>query len=451
MTLFRAFLIFLFSGLWALPAHSQELQDPSAETLAPDLPEILTLSEQADIRDRWLGERLDTLIPTLMREHNVDMWILVAREYLEDPVMATMFNATTMRARRRTILVFFDPGEGEKIERLTVSRYEMGGYFDPAWNPEDGLNQWERLAELIEERDPNSIALNISPASAFADGLTQSQYADMVAAWPEDYRRRIVASDALSIGWLETRISDEVDWYQHIVRVAHAILGEGLSEAVITPGETKTEDVSWWYRQRVAELGLTAWFHPSVAVQREGKEGFLSGDTIIQPGDMVWTDFGIVYLGLATDTQHLGYVLKEGETDAPAGLKAGLRASNRVQDLLTESFEVGSSGNDVMLAAREKAVAEGLNPTIYTHPIGFHGHGAGPSIGFWDNQAADPRGEGPVNANTAWSIELNAIHTVPEWGGQRVVFRTEEDAFFDGETVRYLDGRQMELHLIGGK
>lgn len=451
MILFRAFLIFLLLVVWALPAKSQERPDPSAETLAPDLPTILTLREQADIRDRWLGERLDTLIPTLMRENDVDMWILVAREYLEDPVMATMFNATTMRARRRTILVFFDPGDGQEIERLTVSRYGMGGYFDPAWNPEDGLSQWERLAELIEARNPEAIALNISPASAFADGLTQSQYADMVAAWDEAYRRRIVASDALSIGWLETRIPDEVEKYQHIVEVAHAIIGEGLSGAVIKPGVTKTEEVSWWYRQRVVELGLAAWFHPSVAVQRKGEEGFLSGDTIIQPGDLVWTDFGIVYLGLATDTQHLAYVLKEGETDAPAGLKAGLRAANRVQDLLTESFEVGLSGNDVMLAARERAVAEGLNPTIYTHPIGFHGHGAGPSIGFWDNQAADPRGTSPVNTNTAWSIELNAIHSVPEWVGQRVVFRTEEDAFFDGETVRYLDGRQMELHLIGGK
>lgn len=427
-----------------------------AETLSPDLPPIPTLREQADLRDAWLDERLETIVPDLMRRNGVDMWVLVAREYLEDPVMATMFNATSMRARRRTILVFHDlrevggdiGGEALGVERLTVSRYGMGDFFEPAWNPEGGLDQWSRLAELIEACDPQTIALNTSSASAFADGLTQSQYDDLVAALPQTYRDRIVDGYPLAIGWLETRIPDEVKHYETIVRTAHAIIGEGLSSDVIQPGVTTTADVAWWYRERVAKLGLNPWFHPSVAVQRAGADGFLAGDTVIRKGDLVWTDFGIDYLGLSTDTQHLAYVLKEGETQVPDGLRAGLRAANRVQDLLTESFELGLSGNDILAEARRKAVAEGLEPSIYSHPIGFHGHGAGPSIGFWDNQAPDPRGTGSINPNTAWSIELSATLAVPEWGGQRVVFRTEEDAVFDGQSVRYLDGRQTEFHLI---
>jgi len=162
----------------------------------------------------------------------------------------------------------------------------------------------------------------------------------------------------------------------------------------------------------------------------------------------VWTDFGITYLRLNTDTQHLAYVLKPGETDAPEGLKVGLANSNRVQDILTSNFKVGLSGNEVLAAARAEAMAEGLDPSIYTHPIGTHGHGAGPSIGFWDNQEPDPRGADKVRVNTAWAIELTSYAAVPEWGGQRVDFRTEEDAFFDGETVRYLDGRQTAITLI---
>ena len=401
------------------------------------------------MRDAWLAERLDTLLPKLMRRHGVDMWVLVAREYLEDPVMATMFNATSMRARRRTILVFHDRGEGRGVERLTVSRYGMGDMFEPSWTPEEQPDQWARLAEIVAERDPATIALNISPRSAFADGLTRSPHEALVSALPDRYRTRIEDAHPLAISWLETRLPAEVDVYKTIVRTAHAIIGEALSDAVIRPGVTTADDVRWWYRDRVARLGLDVWFHPSVAVQREGADGFLTDGTVIQPGDLVWTDFGIDYLGLSTDTQHLAYVLKPGETDAPEGLKAGLRAANRVQDLLTESFEAGLSGNAVLAAARGKALSEGLEPSIYSHPIGFHGHGAGPSIGFWDNQDADPRGDGPVNADTAWSIELSATRAVPEWGGQRVAFRTEEDAFFDGRSVRYLNGRQTRFHLIG--
>ena len=384
-----------------------------------------------------------------MRRNDIDMWILVAREYMEDPVVSTMLNATSLRARRRTILVFYDQGEAEGIERLTVSRYDLGGFFEPSWNPDEQPDQWARLAEIVAERDPDKIALNTSSLSAFADGLTQSQYNDLTQALPEKYRDRIVEGYPLAIGWLETRIPAEIERYGQIVRTAHSIIGTGFSSQVIAPGETTTDDVVWWFRQKIADLGLVPWFHPSVSIYRQGVEDELDGDAIIQPGDLLWTDFGIVYAGLNTDTQHLGYVLKPGETQAPAGLQAGLRAANAVQDHLTASFELGLSGNEVLAKARAASVAEGLDPSIYSHPIGFHGHGAGTSIGFWDNQESDPRGTYPVMPNTAWSIELNATHAVPEWGGQLVEFKTEEDAYFDGSSVKYLDGRQTMLHLIG--
>lgn len=222
----------------------------------------------------------------------------------------------------------------------------------------------------------------------------------------------------------------------------------GLSEKVITPGLTTARDVVWWYRERIAELKLEPWFQPSVHITRQGEAEELSGETVIQPGDMLWTDFGIVYLGLNTDTQHLAYVLKPGEAEAPAGLKAGMAANNSVQEALTSSYRTGLSGNAVLLAAREKALAQGLEPSIYTHPIGYHGHGAGTAIGFWDDQEPSERGEYVIRPNTAWSIELSATRAVPEWGGQRVEFKSEEDAFFDGDSVRYIDGRQTEFHLI---
>jgi Xaa-Pro aminopeptidase len=384
-----------------------------------------------------------------MREQGIDMWVLIAREYVEDPVVATMLDAESMHARRRTILLFHDPGAGRPVERLTVSRYGLGGLFEPAWNPEAEPDQWRQLGKLIRERSPRRIAINSSPLSQFADGLTHSQYEALIAALPPELRGRVIATDELAVGWLETRTPAEMKAYPGIVRLAHAIIAEALSDAVVRPGRTTSNDVVWWMRQKVSDLGLQAWFQPSLGIIRQGKDDMLEGDEVIQKGDMLWTDFGITYLGLNTDTQHLAYVLKDGETEAPKGLREGLKAANDVQDALTSSFKTGLTGNQMLAEARAKAIRAGFKPSIYTHPIGFHGHGAGASIGFWDNQQPDPRGEHRLRPNTAWSIELNARRSVPEWNGQEVEFRLEEDAFFDGESVTYLDGRQDRFHLIG--
>jgi Xaa-Pro aminopeptidase len=421
---------------------------PQVESQNPALPAILPLRERAAIRDRWTKERLDTLVPALMREAGVDMWILVAREYLDDPVLKTMLDAENFTARRRTILVFHAPGEGRPLERLTVSRYGLGDLFKPAWSPETQPDQWRRLAELVAERNPQRIAINVSPASAFADGLTKSQYDELAAALPEPFRSRLVPADALAIGWLETRTPAEMARYPEIVRIAHAIMAEGLSNTAIKPGTTTAADLEYWLRERIAGLSLDTWFHPGVAIFRAGEPAELTGNAVFQPGDMVWLDFGITYLGLNTDTQHLAYILKPGETDAPAGLKAGLANANKVQDALTASFATGKSGNEMLLEARAKALAKGLAPNIYSHPIGFHGHAAGSAIGFWDDQKPSPRGDHRLRPHTAWSIELSQTQAVPEWGNRKIPFRTEEDAYFDGETMRYIDGRQTRFHLI---
>lgn len=442
-----------FISLAALLAASPALASaplPLSETeqAAPALPAILPPRDRADLENRILAERLDTIIPQIMRAEGIDLWLLVAREYFEEPVVATMLDAENMHARRRTILIFHDPGNGKPVERLTVSRYGLGGLFAPTWDPDKQPDQWQAVADLIAAKNPARIAINSSDLYQFADGMTLSQYDRFMAALPPALHERVTSGEGLAIRWLETRTPAEMALYPTIVRIAHSVIGEAFSRKVITPGVTTAEQVQWWYRDRLMQLGLDPWFHPSVAIQRQGAKGMLEGEEVIQPGDLLWTDFGITYLRLNTDTQHLAYVLKPGETEAPAGLRAGLANSNKVQDFLTRAFKVGRSGNEALAIARADAIAAGLDPSIYSHPIGHHGHGAGPAIGFWDNQKADPRGQGPIRANTAWSIELTSYAAVPEWGGQRVDFRTEEDAFFDGETVRFIDGRQTAITLI---
>ncbi|WP_017666270.1 M24 family metallopeptidase [Porphyrobacter sp. AAP82] len=442
-------LIALAAALAAAPALAEApLALAETEVAAPALPPILSPRERAALENRILAERLDTLVPQIMRAEGVDLWVLVAREYFEEPVVATMLDAENMHARRRTILVFHDPGEDKPVERLTVSRYGLGGLFAPAWDPDTQPDQWQAVAEIIAARDPKTIAINSSDLSQFADGMTLSQYDRFMSALPPPLHERVTSGEGLAIRWLETRTPSEMAIYPTVVRIAHAVIGEAFSRKVITPGVTTAEQVQWWYRDRLMQLGLDPWFHPSVAIQRQGAAGMIEGDKVIRPGDLLWTDFGITYLRLNTDTQHLAYVLKPGETEAPAGLTAGLANSNRVQDFLRAAFKPGRSGNEALAIARAEAIAAGLDPSIYTHPIGHHGHGAGPAIGFWDNQKPDPRGSGPIRPNTAWSIELTSYAKVPEWGGQRVDFRTEEDAFFDGEAVRFIDGRQTTITLI---
>lgn len=421
----------------------------SEKSMSPAMPPLYSLREQATIHNELLLARFETVLPALMRKNSIDMWVVIAREYNEDPVITTMLDARNLRARRRTILVFFDPGDDRAIERLVISKHGMNGLYEPVWDMDEEPDQWQRLSQIIAKRNPNSIAINTSHLTAFGDGLTQTQYSEFMASLPPGMDSRVVSAYPLAVGWLETRTAAEIEQYQHIVRVAHSIIGEGFNAKVIKPGKTTNQDLVWWYRQRVNDLGLGSWFHPSVEITRQGVDGVLrEEDTPIERGDMLRVDFGIVYMGYSTDTQHVAYVLKAGETEAPAGLRAGLAANNAVQDALTSSFAIGRTGNETLLMARDKAIAAGLTPTIYTHPIGYHGHGAGSSIGLSENQVHVPRGEYPIYANTAWSIELKATEPVPEWDNQLVDFKSEEDAIFDGKTVRYIDGRQTQFHLI---
>ena len=417
-------------------------------------PGVPTLRDPVAAHDRLVTGRRDRVVPKIMREVGVDMWILVAREYNEDPVVKAMLPATWASARRRMVLIFFDRGPQAGVERLAVARYPVGDLFPSAWNPEAQPEQWARVAQLVVDRDPKRIAINISRDFGLADGMTVGEHRQLVAALGP-LASRLESHDRLALGVLETRTPEDMDVYQGIMRVAHALIPEGLSEKVITPGVTTTQDVVWWYRERLADLRQDAWCQPSVTVQRAGMGPATPGrqtlpdNSVILPGDLLHVDFCAGMLGLKTDTQMLAYVLKPGETDAPAGLKAGMAAANKVQDALTASFRTGITGNQLLSLAREKAIAAGTNPIIYTHSIGLHGHGAGPWIGAWERQDMIPGlGDYGIYPDTAWSIELAALHKVPEWGGQEVRFPLEVDGYFDGKGWRWIDGRQTQLLLL---
>jgi Xaa-Pro aminopeptidase len=424
------------------------LPSQGVEPLAP-----LELRARAAKLDELTRTRLDTLVPGLMRREKIDLWLLVAREYDEDPVVETMLPATWLRARRRTILVFHDLGEKSGVERFSISRYDIGGLFPGAWNPSEEPDQWKRLAALVAERDPARIGVSMSHDFAHADGLSASEREALLAALPARLRDRVVSAEGLAIGWLETRTPAELALYPSLCALAHRMIADGY--AAVRPGVTTTEDLEWWLRARLAALDLDTWFHPSASVQRPGTAELAGnfarkrGPDVIQPGDLVHVDFGLTYLRLNTDTQQHAYVLRPGESAPPPGLVRAFANGNRLQDVLLAEFVTGRSGNEILARTLERARAEGLEPTVYSHPLGLHGHGAGPAIGMWDQQTAVPgAGERRLFPSTAYAIELSAGAKIPEWADMPIKIQLEEDAWFDGTAVRWFDGRQTELHLI---
>lgn len=419
-------------------------------------PNILPMRERATVIDNWLDEKIDTVLPGLMERSGIDMWLIIAREYNEDPVIKTMLPATWQSARRTTMLIVYNPGKGQALETMAMARYNVGKKFEKVWDKKEQPDQWQALADLIADKKPEKIGINKSSTFALADGISSTHYDMLIQYLTGEYQDRVVSAENLAVGWLETRTASEMLVYPQIVRTAHQIIAEGFSDHVIQPGVTTTDDVVWWYRDRIRALGFTAWFHPSVAVQRSDKESFdhlrsfsdRPENQVIMPGDLLHVDFGITYLGLNTDTQQHAYVLRPGEKAAPEYLNDGLAKANQLQDIFTDNFKTGRTGNEILSKSLEQAKEAGLKPTIYTHPIGYHGHAAGPTIGLWDQQEGVPgRGDYPLNANTAYSIELNNAVYIEEWG-KELRFMLEEDAFFDGEKVWYIDGRQTELITI---
>ena len=408
-------------------------------------PHIFNLRERAQIVDHWLARRLETILPAVMKRENIDMWLVICREYNEDPVFLTLVPSNYFSARRLTMLVFH-LRDGQHLEKLAVSRYPIGNLYRSVWQPEK-MDQWSCLAQVIKERNPQRIGINIGENFAFGDGLSAFLKEKLVRALGPKLSARLVSAEKVAVGWLEKRLPEEIEVYHHLAHLAHEIIAEAFSSRVITPGLTTTEDVVWWMREKIAELKLDTWFQPSVSIQRPASSPYR--DNVIHRGDLLHCDMGITYLRLNTDTQEHAYVLRPGEKDAPAGLKKALAVGNRLQDILVAEFKVGRTGNEILRLALEKARAEGIEASIYSHPLGFHGHAAGPTIGLWDHQEGVPGpGDYPLYPDTCYSIELNVQVPVPEWGGQKVRIALEQDAVFTKDGVKFLDGRQTAFHLV---
>lgn len=407
---------------------------------------ILTLREQAQVTSRWLKTRLETLLPNLMKRAGIEMWVVIARENNEDQLLLTLLPAPLLAASRRMMLVFYRRPNGS-VERLNLS--PAGSAMDQFYlsvRQDKQSDQWQCLREIITERRPRQVAINCSETFAGADGLTATDFRLLKQAL-DGLEVEVQSAEELAVAWLETRIPEELDAYTALNQLAHGIIAQAFSSQVIIPGATTALDVAWWMRQRIQDLGLRAWFHPTVDIQRRGWKS-VPEDEVIRAGDLLHCDMGLVYLSLCTDTQQLAYVRQPGEATAPKELEEALFLGNKLQDITAVEFQLGRTGNQILTAALAGATEQGLRAKVYTHPIGIHGHASGPTIGLHEKQDfVAGCGDYPLHDNTCYALELNVMTPLESWG-QDLLIALEQTVAFTGGEVKYLGGRQTRLLLI---
>jgi len=418
------------------------------------LPKLLSVREQQLVRESWLKKRLDTMLLPMMRQQKIDMWIVVNEEFHADPVTAYIAPPLPY-AGRREFFIFADRG-GDKPDRVALVRYgeEHLKYFFEVLTP-PGAEIASTLRRIVEERKPKTIALNMGGTRGATNGLTHDSYKYLTDTLGQDYASRFVPAAPLIVEYMDTRLPEELEHYRTAVALTDLLTQHAFSNEVITPGKTTVGDVRFWFLQQINNFGLDTWFQPDLRIQRQKQQ---TGKTlqfldvadesdVIQRGDVIHIDCGLNYLGLSTDWQKMGYVLRPGENDAPEGLRRALTNTNRLQDALFTHIKPGAKGFEVYDATMSDMKTIGIEAMIYSHSVGTQGHALGASVDFRRPVAGAPV-EPPFREGSYTSIELNTSTAVPEWGGQKVTIMMEDDAYLTRDGMKWFRPRQTSFYLI---
>lgn len=450
MRCFRA--VCVFAALVVLSVFPSLTHGQTARVPLPkDQVKLLSQREQMDVREDILRTRLGAPLLAMMKRHSVDVWVVVNEEFNTDPVVPIIVPPIPM-VGRRDIFVFVN--NGDKIDRYAILRYNeerVGNHYRVMLPPREKIA--EELKRIVDERNPKTIALNMGGTRGQQNGLSHDSYQYLVESLGPANEKKFVSAAALLTEFMDTRVSLELEHYRNAVHLTDLITQRALSNEVIVPGKTTVGDVRWWMLQQVSDHGLTAWFQPDLRVQRQAAKTDMTGpfldvakeSEVIQRGDLIHVDFGLDYMGLSTDWQKMAYVLKPGEKAAPAGLQAALKNTNKLQDIIFSIARAGMTGGDVYSRSIAKAKQEGIEASIYSHPLGFQGHGLGPSIDFRGSVGG---GASKILPNSIMSIELNTATAVPEWGGQKVTMMAEDDAVMTSSGYQFIRPRQTELYII---
>ena len=446
--LIRKLILTVAIALVAVPSSLS--QNRSNETI-PSMPKLLSQREQMDVRERWLMKRLGSLLLPMMKRHGIEMWIVVNEEFHTDPVTPYITPPIPI-VGRRDFFIFID--QGNRIERIAVVRYDeerLGNHYKLLMPPRDKIG--EEIRKIVDARKPTTIALNFGATRGQQVGLTYDSHKFLTEALGEENSRKFVPAANLLTEFLDTRIPEELEHYRTAVLATDVITRRAFSNEVIKPGITTVGDVRWWMMQQLNNIGVDTWFQADLRLQRKaavtGSTGqFLSTgkeSEVIKRGDLIHVDFGLNYMGLSTDWQKHAYILKKGERDAPSGLKAALLNTNRLQDIIFSIAKPGMTGGEVYNLAMAECKKHSINCSIYSHPLGPHGHGLGPSIDFRGTVGG---GGNKIINGSYMSIELNTATDVAEWGGQKVTIMAEDDAYMTTSGYKWFRPRQTEFYLI---
>ncbi|MCJ7486650.1 MAG: aminopeptidase P family protein [Candidatus Aminicenantes bacterium] len=419
-------------------------------------PSVLTVRQQADLVHKITAKRLETLLPRMMRETGLDMWIISCNEDNLDPIFETMVPLGNWNPITQ-ILVLFDQGPGKGVERLNVARTDTQGLFKnawdaAAWDQKKGESQWDALGRVVRERDPKRIGLNEGEVQWAAGALTSVLKKKIVEAVGPKYAARFQSAEPLVTLWAETLLEEEVELMERAAALSRSIIADLFSTKMITVGQTTTDDLRWYYWQRVHDLGLRVSFSPFVSIRgRSPKdvEKWGKDDKVVRPGDLLHCDVGLKYMRWNSDHQEMAYVLRPGEADAPETFKKLMAEANRLQDVYCGEFKTGLTGNEILGNVLKKARQLGIpGPRVYSHSLGYFLHEPGPLIGLpWEQVNNVGRGDVKLVPMSTFVVELSVTGPVPEWGAD---FRVplEQDILFDGERAFFLAGRQTAFHLI---
>lgn len=423
----------------------------SQNAVIPPMPKLLDQRQQMDVREQWLMKRLGSLLLPMMKRHGIEMWLVVNEEFNSDPVTEHIVPPIPI-VGRRDIFIFID--QGQRIERIAMLRYDeerLRNHYRFVMPARDKFG--EELRKIVDARQPKTIALNIGGSRGQQSGLSHDSYRFLVDALGAENEKKFVSAANFLTDFFDTRLPEELVEYEKAVLATDIITRRAFSSEVIKPGKTTVGDVRWWMIEQVNKLGLSIWFQPDLRIQRKQTETGTTGQflstakeaEIIRRGDLLHVDFGLNYMGLSTDWQKHAYVLNTGERDAPAGLKAALKNTNKLQDAFVSTARVGMTGGEVYTQTMAEMKLQNIEAMIYSHPLGFHGHGLGPSIDF---RCTIGGGGNRILPGSFMSIELNTSTIVPEWNNQKVTIMAEDDAVMTSSGYKFIRPRQTSFYII---
>lgn len=389
------------------------------------------------------NDKFDLILPEVMRENEIDMWIIMNREGNFDPLYPDMGEGYVGLTG---YYVFTDNG-GDRIERAALG---ISGYLLKEGGAYDHFGSELELKEYVTERNPKRIGLNISKHIGGADGLSHSGYEELVEVLGEKYKERFVSAEKLVSDFRSRRVASEIAVYGEACELSYTIAERALSNEVITPDITTLEDVAWWIKEQQFKYNLESSFGmPSVYLT--GPRGVIatSTDKIIERGDVIMLDYGVGLMNMYTDMKRMAYVLREGETSVPDGIQNAFDQGVKVRDIIKRTIKPGLTAQDTedqIYAALSKAgfnKMKGFNQftegdvtdvIIGCHSVGNWGHGVGPSIAFFNPLRLGYE----IKPTNLLSIELFAYTKVPEWAGKKLRVPLEDDAIVTSRGVEWI-------------